>query len=199
MIPRVIEYNCQYTDQIRKKNKAWHDGKLKYFHANTRFTLYSIDDSKLLCSAFITNAKELEGILDPAGFNLEEHRIFGRYIVVISDKICEYDGEVMSQDNTNTEHQTKNAHPKDEIRQNHKVVRPFKISNNKGGDSLALKINKPFKPPRKICKESKSIVDTLNRPNIRKRDAFKRETHAVKVLTTNRRRIRQVCHQPIVL
>lgn len=203
MIPRVIEYNCQYTDQIRKKHKAWHDGKLKYFHVNSRFILYSIDDGKLLCSAFITNVRELENILDPVGFNLEEHRIFGRFIIVISDKICEYDGEVMSQANTNIERQspkTRNPQSETKMRENRQVVKNIINSNSNSGNSLALKMNRPFKPPRRICNQSKPIVSTLNRPNIRKRDDFKHEAHpAVKIRTTNRQRIRQVCHQPIVL
>jgi len=97
MISHVVEYSCQYSDQIRKKHKTWHDGKLKYYAANNRFMLYPEESNVLISSNFITNSRDVSTILDAEGFNTVEHKIFSRAVVIITEMLCEYDREVQIQ------------------------------------------------------------------------------------------------------
>lgn len=173
MISHVIEYNCQYSDQIRKKHKTWHDGKLKYYQANNRFMLYPEDSNVLISSNFISNQREISTILDTQGFNTIEHKIFSRAVVIITDVLREYDREVQIQkagqsQTFGMQRKESLVHCSDSQAErtttvdgistsdnlNQKIPRKrILISNDKrcvkdhGKVSLALKFNKPFKPP----------------------------------------------------
>ncbi|SCU80617.1 LAMI_0B03158g1_1 [Lachancea mirantina] len=81
----VWEFECQYTNDVHKKRKTWHDGKLRFHESNSRFQLYSEQDNVLLGSEFVTNAKQIEHILDFKGFGSEEHKIAGRFLVIIQE------------------------------------------------------------------------------------------------------------------
>ncbi|EDO15487.1 hypothetical protein Kpol_472p18 [Vanderwaltozyma polyspora DSM 70294] len=176
MISHIIEYQCQYTDQVRKKNKIWHDGRLKYFQINNRFQLFTEEDNVLLGSSFITNQKEVDVILDEEGFNKVEHKIFGQYMVVISEITNEYDREVNvsaagSRDSKISTQRNNCANyksytPKRQIVSNTTT----KGTADSGGSSLALKFNTPFRKPRMIGSQSedlKAAHTNINRPNIR--------------------------------
>lgn len=147
-----MEYSCQYSDQVRKKHKTWHDGELKFTKSSKRLALYSVEEKKklLLSSTMITNSRDLERILDPGRFNVEEHRVFGRYVVIVNGTASK------------------------------PSVEPQRTG---GSDPLALSM-KPFKKPRTVA----------NRPSLRHRVVKQREEPADKG-----RRIRRVCHQPIML
>ena len=173
MISHVIEYNCQYSDQIRKKHKTWHDGKLKYYQANNRFMLYPEDSNVLISSNFISNQREVSTILDTEGFNMVEHKIFNRAVVIITDVVCEYDREVQIQkagqsqtfsmqrkgslihrSDSQTERVTTVSSVSTSDNLNQKIPRKrILIGNDERGVkghgkvSLALKFNKPFKQP----------------------------------------------------
>lgn len=187
MISHVIEYSCQYSDKIKKKHKTWHDGKLKYFEANKRFLLYPEDSNVLISSNFITNSREVSTILCPDGFNTNEHKIFSRAVVIITEKLCEYDREVqvqmandkhcsnphieksivsrvkMNDDNTVGLPKAKQMRlPKKRILMNKETD----YDQNVGGSSLALKFNRQFKPPRMV-ESHNSIVTTSKRPYLR--------------------------------
>lgn len=101
MLSHVVEFSCQYSEQVRKKQKVWHDGKLKYYQINNRFLLYTEDDT-LLSSIFVTSAKELNVYIDEENFGVVEHNIFGRYVVVIEEIIAEYDREISHIKTTST-------------------------------------------------------------------------------------------------
>lgn len=93
MLSHVVEFSCQYSEQVRKKQKVWHDGKLKHYQINNRFLLYTENDV-LLSSTFVTSAKELKVYIDEENFGIVEHNIFGRYVVIIEEIISEYDREI---------------------------------------------------------------------------------------------------------
>ncbi|CCE92431.1 Mte1p TDEL_0E01880 [Torulaspora delbrueckii] len=145
-----MEYSCQYSDQVRKKHKTWHDGSIKFIKSTKRLTLYSLDQRKQsLSSTFMTNSRDLEKVLDPRGFDVEEHRVFGRYVVIISG--------ILRNSESGGHHRT-------------------------SGDPLALRM-KPFKAPRTVA----------NRPLVRHRVVISQPVGG------RSRRIRRVCHQPIML
>lgn len=143
----------------------------------------------MLSSTFVTNQRELDKIIEPEGFNVNEHHVFGRFVVIITDLIREYDGAIEKEANPRT---TKVSKPLKSAKQqsflhNHRTSRP-------DGDPLALKMNKPFRPPRIITKQDvRPIVSSLNRPCIRSRVIEKSKSPA-----KCRQRIRRVCHEPIV-
>ena len=196
MISHVIECSCQYSDQIRKKHKIWHDGKLKYYQVNSRFMLYPEDSNVLIASNFISNQREVSRILDTEGFNTVEHKIFSRAVVIITDILCEYDREIQLQkaeqsQNVSMKHKgsidsdsnlqnrknnPSNSYPASE-RLPQKILRKrILISENEGRTvgngkvSLALKFNKPFKPP--------TVVNEHSREEIPKHRPAKRSTRA---------------------
>ncbi|QHS73359.1 Mte1p SPAR_G02690 [Saccharomyces paradoxus] len=190
MLSHIVEYECQYTDQLYKKRKVWHDGRLKYFQINNRFMLYTEKDNVLLASEFKINSKELKAILNPEGFDIEEHRIFSQFLVIISNIIEEYDRDIqvaashVRTDPMNLSVQKQRPLISDsapsmnhistarEIHSNTKVTtskhRQKEDSNTEGGfniSKLTLKVNKPFKKPKRIL--STDVVNELNRPSIR--------------------------------
>lgn len=146
-----MHYSCQYSDQVRKKHKTWHDGELKFVKSTKRLTLYSVEDKKQpLSSTFLTNSRDVDRVLDSRGFDVEEHRVFNRYVVIVTGVLREPASQ-----------QTQRA----------------------GGDPLALSM-RPFRAPRVVA----------NRPVVRNRVI----TRAAKPVGKSRR-IRRVCHQPIML
>lgn len=161
---QTVEYTCQYSDQVRKKHKTWHDGKLKVVQPSKRLTLHSLSNKTLLSSTIMTSDRELERILDPGDFGTAEHHIFGRYVVII----CEKEGE---------QEETRAAEPP--------VRRILAKPTSSNDHPLALRMNKPFKPPRRTLQG--------NRPSIRQRIVRidQRQTH--------RARIRRVSGEPIML
>lgn len=221
MLSHVVEFSCQYSDQVRKKQKVWHDGKLKYFQINNKFMLYT-EDNVMLSSSFVTNTKELNSYLNEEGFEITEHKIFGSFVVVINEIIAEYDREIQhiktttatnfsnskglsqSLDGTASTHYMQ--HPdrmvlksttenipssKNNIATN--VKKPLtnmarlnsmgstiKSEQNitKVGSGLALKVNKPFKPPRMA-----NNLNAINRPNIRNSHVKQEHTSTVPTLS----------------
>ncbi|KOG99540.1 Mte1p DI49_2005 [Saccharomyces eubayanus] len=192
MLSHIVEYECQYTDQIYKKRKIWHDGKLKYFQINNRFMLYTEKDNILLTSEFKTSSKELKAILNPEGFDIEEHRIFSQFLVIISGIIDEYDRDIqVTASHVRTDPPILSVQKKQpassecvptlnhistarEIHSNTKVTIPKdkqkQDSGARGGfniSKLTLKVNKPFKKPKRIL--NANVVNELNRPSIRDR------------------------------
>ncbi|CAB4252574.1 similar to Saccharomyces cerevisiae YGR042W Putative protein of unknown function [Maudiozyma barnettii] len=188
MISHVVEYSCQYSDQIRKKHKTWHDGKLKYYAANNRFMLYPEESNVLISSNFITNSRDVSTILDAEGFNTVEHKIFSRAVVIITEMLCEYDREVQIQkakespilhmqrkdENIRILQDNYRTSKKDSFLQNGQkdlrkrilIKKDYIRSNETGNISLALKFNKPFKPPG-MKKSIRSLEKGNQRPAIR--------------------------------
>lgn len=78
----MAEYQCQYSDQVRKKHKSWHDGVLKY--KSGQLILYIDDGGKL--ATVRKSSRELERILDPNRFG-EELRLSSRYVVTIESAL----------------------------------------------------------------------------------------------------------------
>ncbi|GAV51982.1 hypothetical protein ZYGR_0AF04540 [Zygosaccharomyces rouxii] len=73
------EYECQYTsDQIRKKHKCWHDGRLK-LRDDGKVVLYADDGSKLSVK------REIAKWLDPRRFN-QEFQFCSRFVVMITSQ-----------------------------------------------------------------------------------------------------------------
>lgn len=73
------EYECQYTnDQIRKKHKSWHDGKLKV-RKDGKIALHNEDGSTL------SIRREAGKWLDPDRFN-QEFQFCSRYVVIIASQ-----------------------------------------------------------------------------------------------------------------
>lgn len=107
MLSQVQEYTCQYTDQIKKKHKVWHDGNLRYIESNNKFILYSENSRTQLANKVVPNAKEANKYLDPDGFGDSEHRIFGSYLVIVEELVKEYEKEV--QIGTVTKHTRDNS------------------------------------------------------------------------------------------
>ncbi|AAS51034.2 ACL194Cp [Eremothecium gossypii ATCC 10895] len=93
-VSHVVEYFCQYTDQLRKKHKVWHDGKLKYYTLTNKFQLYTEEGGTLLGSEFVTNSRQLAHILDERGFGAEEHHIFAAFLIIIAELDRAYDKEI---------------------------------------------------------------------------------------------------------
>ncbi|SCV15122.1 uncharacterized protein CGFF_05262 [Nakaseomyces glabratus] len=165
----VQEYCCQYTDQVRKKHKTWHDGKLKFYTENNRFILYSDPDSTLLSSAFVTNSKELESILDQGSFGSAEHRIFGRYIVILEDLISEQHNDPSSavHDISTKDKQSTN-------------IRSIQSGDTKGKTShmgieasqLTLKFNKKYKRRTIMRQTGNSLLDSDLSKTCDKRNAL---------------------------
>lgn len=188
MLSHVIEYACQYTDQIRKKNKVWHDGKLKYFQINNKFQLFTEEGNIMIGTEFITNKKEVADIINREGFNTTEHKIFRQYIVIISEAIQEYDREIQITAKAKDMPQTRLNHSDTGNTLNKQVPRGnssqqnLKVNSTVVRSSLALKINKPFKKPRMI-NTSESILTTSqslkNRPSIRTNKLNSRNVLAV--------------------
>ncbi|AET40533.1 Mte1p Ecym_6142 [Eremothecium cymbalariae DBVPG len=168
-ISHVMEYHCQYTDQLRKKRKAWHDGKLKYFQLTNKFQLFT-EGGILLCSEFVTNSRQLGNVLDQEGFGNVEHRIFGSYVVIISDLEREYDNEI----NLYRPHHQPKMQALGRVMLNYKrtdsSISPSNaVANKEPSDqtscnittdtnttapitrhTLSLQLNKPFKPPKLV-------------------------------------------------
>lgn len=73
------EYDCQYSgDQIRKKHKIWHDGKLK-LRDDGKIALYGEDGSKLSIK------REISKWLNPENFN-QEFQFCSRFVVIITSQ-----------------------------------------------------------------------------------------------------------------
>lgn len=187
MISHIIEFSCQYSNDVRKKHKIWHDGKLRYYQLNNKFTLHSLDNM-LLSSKFVTNQRDINCYLDEENFDLLEHRIFGSYVVIISEQLKEYDKEIQhvktnSNVITNTVESASNN--KDSKNPNKlPITKPTipnneKTAKNRNGMSvsgLVLKFNKPFKPPKRIEPHVKS---SINRPNVRNSAVVKQQLNAM--------------------
>ncbi|EJS43645.1 YGR042W [Saccharomyces arboricola H-6] len=190
MLSHIIEYECQYTDQLYKKRKIWHDGRLKYFQINNRFILYTEKDNVLLASEFKVNSKELKAILNPEGFGIEEHRVFSQFLVIISSIIDEYDRDIQV-----TASHVRADPPKPSVKKRQPIVPESvptlnhtattrdihsktkvitsKDKQTEGSDAkvgfniskLTLKVNQPFKKPKRIL--NTNVINDLNRPSIR--------------------------------
>ncbi|CCK70146.1 Mte1p KNAG_0D04000 [Huiozyma naganishii CBS 8797] len=172
MISHIVEYQCQYSSQVMKKHKSWYDGRLKYFKANSRFMLYS-EDNVQLGSAFVTSERQVQQFLDPAGFECQEHKIFGAFVVVIYEVLKEYDREIqhITARDTRAAKPSANCNATGEAPRAKCAVRPtlkkrvlIDTSTEREGyttTGLALKWNKPFKPPRMVPR------DSGNRPAVR--------------------------------
>ena len=156
MLSQIREYSCQYTGQIRKKHKSWHDGKLRYYEANNRFQLFD-EEGKQLSSQFITNKRYLADILNEEDFGNKEHRIFGSYIVIISELINQFERDeanVGCPSVVKSEFPaSKELPPTQEMAhckeggikgRNGKLINT--IPSLKEPNNLALRSNKPFKP-----------------------------------------------------
>lgn len=180
MISHVVEFTCQYTNQIRKKHKIWHDGRLKYFELNGRFLLYSEVDNVLLSSSFKTNKKEIDCILNQEGFGNDEHQIFGQFLVIINEITCQYEREINGMKASSTEPSVKTESrktiPKSSpivsgpgIRKKHLISLKQELNTANSpafsGPGLALKFNGPFKPPQKISPGS--LAQNMKRPSKR--------------------------------
>ena len=197
MISHVIEFSCQYSDQVKKKHKTWHDGKLKYYEYNNRFMLYPDGSNTLICSTFITNSKVVTSILNSQGFGTSEHKIFGRAVVIITDLIREYRKEIQHQksdDSLNTKpvHRTIVKEMKKELtndtfvqeeadvseqprKKNQLLIKKSILKNENNPPSLALKFNKPFKAPKRIRTIERTST-LITRPALRNA-ITKREDH----------------------
>ncbi|CCD24721.1 Mte1p NDAI_0D04070 [Naumovozyma dairenensis CBS 421] len=180
---------------IKKKHKTWHDGKLKYFEVNNRFILYTEESNIVLASEFVTNSKAVRSFLDPEGFDIEEHQIFARFLIIISDVISDYTREVQTTrvqhpDNTTNVPTTLGMKMTTNDNRNGKLLKTnptvvkrqliTPISNSKingfsqnrmksnesPSPTLALKVNRPFKAPRMITREISS-QQLFNRPSKR--------------------------------
>lgn len=183
----VKEYSCQYTDQIQRKHKSWHDGKLKYSSKNSRFTLYSIEETpKILTNAFVTSSKDVHKYLSPQGFNLDEHQIFGRYLIIINERIGENKNEVESRSPVQGGNETVPV-----LTGSANANLPVKFRRT-GDDPLALKMNRRFVPPR-LLKMQPANKKVLNRPSVRKPRLI--ESKGIK----EREKIRKIKHEPISL
>lgn len=205
---RTVEFACQYSDQVRKKHKAWHDGKLKLVESAKRLMLYGEDDKKLLSSTIMTSERELQRILDPDEFGATEHHIFGRYMVIICERIGEQEEPTTA---TDPPKMVKRPLPPRTVLKSTiagrggplalkmppvtaerplvKLPSRTVLKSTGHGDPLALKMNRPFKPPR--------TTTQTNRPSVR--PSLRRVVKAEPQPTKARARIRRVKHQPIML
>lgn len=160
--------------------------------------LYTETDNVLLATEFTTSAKDIKNYLDPAGFDVIEHQIFSKFIVIISEVISEYDKEVhltrarpingastaVCSQHSGTIIDTNKAVPlslggKTAIPIERKVAKKRQLITtdqdiNKNTNELALKFNKPFKPPRLIADRKDTTPLKPNRPSIR-------DSHRVKL------------------
>lgn len=185
MLSHVLEFNCQYSADVRKKHKIWHDGKLRYYQLNNKFTLHTLDNTTL-SSKFVTNQRDVACYLDEENFDLLEHRIFGSFIVIISDLIREYDKEIQNvktnssislTSNTPTTH-TKLPEVKPQLPKKKPILKTeLKPMEKKGNgmsvSGLVLKFNKPFKPPKRL--DPPAIKSVANRPNVRNSSVLKQQ------------------------
>ncbi|SCU90566.1 LANO_0D09208g1_1 [Lachancea nothofagi CBS 11611] len=183
-ISHVREYYCQYTNQLHKKQKSWHDGKLKYYQLNQKFQLYTIEGGVLLSSGFITNLQRLEYILDDSGFNKEEHKIFSQFLVIIDCLQCEYDRDVSGLANDSSTAYNLKKYSEDGagavgVSKVSCKVRTQKSKLPSHHDSLALVFNKPFRRPRinkgaqgRVEKigEKEGVAEKVGQPRSSKRD-----------------------------
>ncbi|QLL33193.1 hypothetical protein HG536_0E01040 [Torulaspora globosa] len=179
---QAVEFTCQYSDQVRKKHKTWHDGRLKLIQSAKRLMLYSGEDKKLLCSTIMTSERELQRILEPEDFGATEHHIFGRYVVIICERVGEHEEPT---ERKATEPPVMAKRPLAKV-PSRKLLKSPVASH--GDHPLALKMNTPFKPPRSTAK--------ANRPSIRQRAVREEQRPAG---TKARARIRRVKHLPIML
>ncbi|SCU83274.1 LADA_0C10506g1_1 [Lachancea dasiensis] len=172
-LSHVKEFYCQYTNQLHKKHKSWHDGKLKYYQSTHKFQLYTIDDGILLGSGLVTNARRVERILDGSRFNKEEHKIFSQFLVMIDCLHCEYDKDIGGLANNGPRAFNMKEYPegaRDNSRDSRANTNLPKLKAYDSGshhDRLALKVNQPFRRPKiekdravgmKAFKEFKPLV-----------------------------------------
>lgn len=161
MVDKIREFSCQYSNQIRKKHKSWHDGKLRYYSSSNRFVLYD-ENNKQIGSAFITNNRKLVGYLDPENFEKEEHHIFGSFLVVLlGELVCEQKPLPLPKLNGTTRDDS--ADPVIVKRENENefvskgVKKPGRVLKSnispKNSSSLAISLLQPFKPPRVVDQE----------------------------------------------
>ena len=153
--------------------------------------LYTEKDNIVLASEFKTNSKELKAILSPEGFDIEEHRIFSQFLVIISGVIEEYNRDIqVAASHVKTDSpsllvqkhrsvSSENMPSLNHISTTRDVPLKTKViaskleqkedTGAKGGfnsNKLVLKVNKPFKKPKRIL--STDVVNELNRPSIRR-------------------------------
>ncbi|CCF58988.1 hypothetical protein KAFR_0F03920 [Kazachstania africana CBS 2517] len=208
MKSHITEYSCQYTDQLRKKHKIWHDGKLKYFQLNGRFILYTEADNVVLASEFITSSKDLEKILNPDEFGVAEHHIFSKFLIIISDILCTYDKEVQinafkdKRSISEIGGTTMASSRKLKYDESNEASMPARAtpspthSSNSNSLSLALKFNRPFKPPKRISKVTTGA--NLNRPSIRSKRVDENTNLTVDLKGHMSKIIDPVRHEPTV-
>ncbi|SCU77514.1 LAFA_0A02058g1_1 [Lachancea sp. 'fantastica'] len=148
-ISHVREYYCQYTDQIHKKHKSWHDGRMKYYQLNHKFQLFSLEGGMLLGSTIITSSRRVEHILNANGFNKEEHKIFGQFLVLIDCLQCEYDRDISGKARELSVSYNIKKYTEDAIDSEPCQAKSGKFTTPviRHNDSLALKFNKPFRRP----------------------------------------------------
>lgn len=193
VVSKVKEYYCQYTNQLWKKHKTWHDGKLKYFLLNNKFQLYTVEDNVLLSSEFVTNMHQLQHILDSTGFGAEEHKIFSQYIVVIESLHCQYERDINGFIKDNKRYFISKAdersHPSTTMVPNRTItaVPPeHSLSRTRFSNSLALQFNKPFQPPRRISKSRTN--SRAQQPDKLQRIPLQPEDHSVECRKMNHSR-----------
>ncbi|CAR25349.1 Mte1p [Lachancea thermotolerans CBS 6340] len=166
----IKEYYCQYTDQLLKKHKTWHDGRLKFFELNKKFQLFTVDDNVLLGSGFVTNVRRLERILSESFFGKEEHKIFSQFLVIIDCLEREYDRDIGTLAREGLTPYNIKVHPGTALapspsNQNTKLRResPQPSSHQ---DTLALRFNTPFRRPRMAPREITAA--SINTPPTKK-------------------------------
>ena len=184
MISHVQEFICQYTNQVKKKHKVWHDGRLKFSVASKRFMLYNEDGDTVLSSNFITNEKELSNILDRSSFGTAEHKIFARYVVIIQELVAEYDKDTRLHKMRET---TKTGNVPHRPTKRRKLIsssdegsgeivkvddgdtrKKSSTVRTTGSHSLALKFGTPFKPPKVRLQPKDLTGSDRNRPVARR-------------------------------
>ncbi|KAG0671120.1 hypothetical protein C6P41_000794 [Kluyveromyces marxianus] len=143
----IKEFNCQYTNQLRKKHKTWHDGRLKYYEENNRFQLFA-EDGRHLSNKSITNSKQLADILNGSGFGNTEHRIFGSYFVIITELTATHEVEALNTSKpvfvkSEYANYIKEGEKKEQATSKHAST----VQISKKQMSVSSKVNKPFKPP----------------------------------------------------
>ena len=162
----VKEFHCQYTDQISKKHKTWHDGRLKFFQLTKKFQLFTLDDNVLLASEFVSNLRHLECILSFSGFGKEEHRIFSQFLIIIECLDREYDRNVGGLSNNaiqpyNVKTYSQTAPDATPSNANARLRHP-NLGSSKHQDSLALQFNRPFRRPRMAPKDITASCQNLD-------------------------------------
>lgn len=157
----IKEFTCQYSDQIRKKHKTWHDGKLKYSEFNNRFQLFT-EDGVQLSSKLLTNSKQVADILNDESYGIEEHRIFGSYFVIILELSSEYIRDESKSANSaiiKSEYGNRNKTPIGSVKQSQHIELNQKRAS-KTIASVSDTAKKPFKRPIILSHSQSNLQNT---------------------------------------